>query len=193
MTSIALFHSVLDVRHGVLEAANRLRSAGHDVRVVDQYEGRVFDDYIEASAFAGSIGYPALMQRAAEAVADLPDGFVVAGFSNGGGMAEYVALQRSVSGVLMFSGALAPDLIGLERWPAGGPGQIHYTINDPFRNQDGIDAVLAAAREADVDMAMFDYPGNGHLFTDASLHEEFDADATELLWERVLAFSALSD
>ena len=193
MTSIALFHSVLGVRHGVLDAANRLRSAGHDVRVVDQYEGRIFDDYAEASSFAASIGYPALMQRAVNAVADLPNGFVVAGFSNGGGMAEYVATQRSVSGVLMLSGALALDMIGVERWPAGVPGQIHYTAGDPFRNQDGIDAVLAAAREADVDMAMFDYPGNGHLFTDASLPKEFDAGATELLWERVLAFSALTD
>lgn len=192
MTSIALFHSVLGVRQGALDAANRLRGAGHDVLVVDQYDGRVFDDYEAASNFAESIGYPALMQRAAEAVEGLPDGFVAAGFSNGGGMSEYVATQRSVSGVLMFSGALALDMIGVEQWPAGVPGQIHYTIGDPFRNQDGIDAVLAKAREADADVAMFDYPGNGHLFTDSSLPDEFDPEATETLWKRVLAFSALT-
>src|ERR1700712_3413786 len=86
MTSIALFHSVLGVRPGIHAAAERLRAAGHDVRVVDQYDGRVFDDYQQASTFAGSIGYPALMGRAVEAVADLPDGFVAAGLSNGGGM-----------------------------------------------------------------------------------------------------------
>lgn len=40
--SIALFHSVLGVRTGVLDAAARLRAAGHDVQVVDQYDGRVF-------------------------------------------------------------------------------------------------------------------------------------------------------
>lgn len=38
---------------------------------------------------------------------------------------------------------------------------------------------------------MFDYPGSGHLFTDASLPEEFDAEAAELLWTRVLAFGPL--
>ncbi|MBN9608853.1 MAG: dienelactone hydrolase [Actinobacteria bacterium 69-20] len=192
MTSIALFHSVLGVRRGVLDAAERLRVAGHDVRVVDQYDGRVFDDYREASAFAESIGYPALMRRAAEGVQDLPDGFVVAGFSNGGGMAEYVATQRAVSGVLMLSGALALAMIGAERWPAGVPGQIHYTVDDPFRNQPGIDAVLANAREAGADVETFDYPGRGHLFTDASLPDEFDAEATELLWQRVLAFRPLT-
>lgn len=192
MASIALFHSVLGVRQGVLDAADRLRAAGHNVLVVDQYDGRTFDDYGEASAFAASIGYPALMSRAAEAVAELADGFVAAGFSNGGGMAEYVATRRAVSGVLMFSGALALERMHAGPWPAGVPGQIHYTEADPFRNQEGIDSVLASARAADADVAMFDYPGRGHLFTDDSLPDEFDAEATELFWERVLGFSSLA-
>ncbi len=190
MVRIALFHSVLGVRPGVHDAADRFRRSGHDVTVVGQYEGRVFDDYAEASRFAESIGYPILMRRAEEAVKDLPDGFVAAGFSNGGGMAEYVATRRSVSGVLMLSGALALEMIGVGQWPAGVPGQIHYTVDDPFRNQSGIDAVLAAAHAANADVDMFDYPGHGHLFTDASLRQEHDPEAAELLWTRVLSFLA---
>lgn len=62
--------------------------------VVDQYGGRVFDDYEEADEFAQAIGYPTLMGLAAEAVAALSDGFIAAGFSNGGGMAEFVATKR---------------------------------------------------------------------------------------------------
>lgn len=91
MTQIALFHSVLGARPGIQDAVEHLRGTGHDVLVVDQYAGRVFDDYGEADAFAQSIGYPELMRRAAAAVEALPDGFVAAGFSHGGGMAEYVA------------------------------------------------------------------------------------------------------
>jgi len=34
----------------------------------------------------------------------------------------------------------------------------------------------------------FDYPGTGHLFTDPSLPAEYDPGATELLWQRALAF-----
>src|SRR3712207_9501707 len=45
-------------------------------------------------------------QAALDAVRELPDGFVAAGFSNGAGMAEYVAAQGRCAGVLMFSGAL---------------------------------------------------------------------------------------
>lgn len=96
MTDIALFHSVLGVRPGVTEAADRLRAASHDVLVVDQYDGQTFDDYDEAGKFAQAIGYPGLMRRAAQAVEGLRDGFIAAGFSNGGGMAEFVPTARPV-------------------------------------------------------------------------------------------------
>src|SRR6478609_10218664 len=106
MTDIALFHSILGVRPGVLDAADQLRAAGHTVHVVDQYDGRSFDDYDVADVFADSLGYPELMRRALAGVESLPDGFVVAGFSNGAGMAEHVAVNRAVRGALLFAGAL---------------------------------------------------------------------------------------
>lgn len=193
MAQVALFHSVLGVRPGIHEAATRLRAAGHDVLVVDQYEGRVFDDYAEASAYAESIGYSVLMRRAAMAVEALPDGFVAAGFSNGGGMSEYVATQRRVSGVLMLSGALPLAFLGVEEWPANVPAQIHYTENDPFRRQEWVDAVAAVVRAAGGALEMFDYPGGGHLFTDASLPGEYQPKDAALLWERVLAFAPLAN
>ncbi|AXT86728.1 dienelactone hydrolase [Aeromicrobium sp. A1-2] len=183
-----MFHSVLGVRPGVHDAADRFRSDGHEVVVVDQYDGRVFDDYAEASAFAEAIGYPDLMRLAAEAVRNVPDGFIAAGFSNGGGMAEYVATQRRVSGVLMLSGALDLAMLGTDTWPAGVAAQIHYAVDDPFRNQAWIDAVADQVRAAGGPVEIFDYPGAGHLFTDSSLKSEFDEQSSELLWSRVLAF-----
>jgi dienelactone hydrolase len=188
MSQIALFHSVLGVRPGVLDSARRLSGAGHQVQVVDQYDGRVFDDYGEASAYAQGIGYPALMERAVTSVEDLPDGFIAAGFSNGGAMAEYVATKRRVAGVVMLSGGLPLDALGVSKWPGGVPAQIHYATDDPFRRQEGIDALTGAIRAAGAPLEVFDYLGNGHLFTDASLPNEYDADATAELWQRVLDF-----
>ena len=190
MTTIALFHSALGVRPGITAAAERLRSAGHDVLVVDQYEGLVFDDYAPAMAHVEEVGFPALMARAVEAVRHLPDGFLAAGFSNGAGMAECVATQRRCAGLLLFSGALPLQLLGADRWPDGVPAQLHYTEGDPFRQQDWIDSVVADARQSGVEVEVHDYPGTGHLFTDASLPREHDAAATELLWQRALEFCA---
>lgn len=187
MATVALFHSALGVRPGVDDAAELLRSRGHEVRVVDQYAGRVFDDYETAMAYVEEVGFPALMAKALELTADLPDGFVTAGFSNGGGMAEFVAGSRPVSGVLMLSGALDPAEIGLT-WPRGVPAQIHYTVDDPFRSQEGIDAVVAAAEAAGAAVEIFDYPGSGHLFADPSKADEYQPAEAALMWERVTGF-----
>lgn len=188
MTHIALFHSVLGVRPGILDAADRLRADGHEVVVVDQYDGQVFDDYAEAGSFAERIGFPELMRRAVEGVAGLVDGFVAAGFSNGAGMAEHVATQRACSGALLFSGALPLSLLGSPAWAPGTPVQLHYGTGDPFRDQGWIDALLDDVRRAGAPIEAFDYPGSGHLFTDPSLPAEYDKEAASVLWERALAF-----
>jgi dienelactone hydrolase len=190
MSQIALFHSVLGVRPGVLDAGERMRAAGHEVLVIDQYDGRAFDDYDQASAYAGAVGYPALMQRALAAVEQLHDGFIAMGFSNGGAMAEYVATRRRVAGVIMLSGVMPLDMLGASGWPVGVPAQIHYAIDDPFRDQGAIDAVAASIRATGAPLAAFDYPGKGHLFTDddVSLSDEYDEESAVTLWRRVLDF-----
>ena len=192
MTHVALFHSVLGLRPGIDDAAERLRAAGHEVLVVDQYDGEVFDDYERAGAYAASIGYPELMHRALLAVQELPDGFVTMGFSNGGGMAEYVATQRRVAGVVMLSGALPLAMIDVQVWPASVPAQIHYTVDDPFRQPGSAEAVADSVRAAGAAVELFDYPGAGHLFTDASLPDEHQSEQAALLWQRVLAFAPLA-
>ena len=103
-------------------------------------------------------------------------------------MAEYVATERSVGGVVMLSGALPLPMIGVESWPRGVPAQIHYAVGDPTRNQEWIDAVAESVRAAGRSLEVFDYDGSGHLFTDPSLPGEYDPVAAALLWDRVLAF-----
>lgn len=192
MTQIALFHSALGVRPGIHDAAERFRAARHEVLVVDQYEGRTFDSYEEAGRFVESLGYPELMRRALAAVRQLEDGFIVAGFSNGAGMGEFVATRRSCGGVLIFSGALPLEMIGVKSWPTGVPAQIHYTIGDPFRRQEWVDTVADSVRAAGAQVELFDYPGDGHLFTDPSMPTEYQPDQAELFWQHVLDFSPLN-
>ena len=74
MTDVVLFHSILGVRPGILDAAERLGAADHTVHVIDQYDGRSFDDYAPmADAFAyPDLGFPELMRRALAAVPGAP-------------------------------------------------------------------------------------------------------------------------
>ena len=187
---MALFHSVLGVRQGVLDAASRLRLDGHEVLVADLYDGRTFDDYALAMTFADeTVGHSVLMARAVEAVAQMQDGFLTMGFSLGCVMAVHVATQRSVSGVLMVAGAIPVSAFGTNvQWPAGVPAQTHATMLDPWREQAEIDQTILDVASGGGRLEVFDYPGAGHLFTDSTLPEEYDGAATELFWSRALPF-----
>jgi dienelactone hydrolase len=184
MASIALFHSVLGVRlvcrtappgcagSGTTCSWSTSTAAGSSTTTPRRPHTR-------------SVGFPALMQAALDATADLPDGFVVAGFSNGAGMAEHVALHRPVAAAVLLSGALPLPFLGADAWPAAVPVQLHYAISDPHRNQDWVDQFLAAVRQSGAGAEFHEYAGAGHLFTDASLPQEFHAQATEALWTHV--------
>jgi dienelactone hydrolase len=189
MTTVVIFHSVLGVRQGERDAAERLRADGHEAHIPDLYDGRVFDDYDPAMKFADELGMPELAKRGLAAVADLPDGFVVGGFSQGSAVATYVATQRAVSGVLQFSGVNILEWFGPDaKWPAGVDSQSHQTLGDPFREDELVEQAKQDVSGAGGTLELFDYQGDGHLFSDPTLPKEYDGEATELLWSRVLPF-----
>lgn len=90
-------------------------------------------------------------------------------------------LQLSGLNVLEWFG---PDA----QWSRGVDGQSHQTLGDPFREDEVTGQALQEVAAASGRLELFDYPGDGHLFTDPTLPEEYDAQATKLLWSRVLPF-----
>ena len=136
MAIVAVFHSVLGVTPGLVEFAAKLKRPGREVHVIDQYDGQVFDDYDEAGAYVDEVGFPDLMAKAIQAVLDLPDGFVPLGFSNGAGMAEYVAALRPVSAVVMIGGALPLETIGVT-WPKASRPKSTRRLTIPAANRLG--------------------------------------------------------
>ena len=189
MSTVALFHPSFGITAGIRDAERRLRAAGHDVRVVDYYGGeRTFTDYDIANAYVNEVGFPTLLQNALDAISDVPDGFIVMGFSNGGGVATYIALHRHVAAVVACSGALPLSMIGAAAWPQGVPAQLHYMVDDPRKIEGAVGSVMASVNAANADAEYIQYPGSGHLFTDPSQHDEYDAAVTERFWRHVLAF-----
>ena len=186
MTEVLLFHSALGQTAGFHALTERLRSAGHTVHTPDLYEGRVFDSLEAGVGHAGEIGFEQVQERGVRAADGLPEGLVYAGISLGVMPAQKLAQTRAgARGALLLEACLPAAEYG--GWPVGVPVQIHGMDGDPFF---ALEADLDAARElvASTDQAeLFLYPGDQHLFTEAGLPAH-DAEATELLLQRVLSF-----
>jgi dienelactone hydrolase len=186
---IVLFHSVLGLRPAVRGWADRLRQVGHVVHMPDLYGGRVFDDIGQAMREVESIGgIDAIVARTYEAVDGLPSDVVYAGFSNGGGSAQLLALTRpGALGAVLMHAALPVEAFGVSAWPADVPVQIHYAVADPFREAAAVAALQQSVRDAGASCELFDYPGSGHLFADPEL-EEYEPASAELMFRRVSGF-----
>jgi dienelactone hydrolase len=191
MTEIVLFHSVLGLRPGVHETAERWRDAGHVVHLPDLYDGDVFDDYDEAFGFLESIGeLPEVLRRTDAAVEQLPSTVVYAGYSNGVMSAEYLVTTRpGALGALLFHGSVPVRAVGADTWPSSVPVQVHEAEFDPFREQELNDEFTETVAAAGASYEYFSYPGvSAHLFADPSLPRDYDAEAAELMNQRALAF-----
>ena len=110
---------------------------------------------------------------------------VYAGFSFGVMIAQQLAQTRpGARGALLMYSCIPVSEFGAA-WPEGVPVQVHGKEDDPFFAED-----LEAARalvDSTEQAELFLYPGEEHLFADASL-PAYDAAAAALLTERVLAF-----
>ncbi|MGN7246180.1 alpha/beta hydrolase [Janibacter anophelis] len=191
MVQVLLFPSVLGVRQGITDLADALTGAGHSVTIVDHLEGVTFDDYEPAGARSQELGFPAQMAFAREATSGVTGPFVAVGFSNGAGMAQWIAAQRpdDARGVVMVGGGLPMRFLEAT-WPPGVPGQVHVTAEDPFHAEDKeFDPEL----EDDVERAggeytFVEYQGGGHLFNDPTLPAEYQPEEARILTRRILEF-----
>jgi dienelactone hydrolase len=193
MAEVILFHSVLGLRPGVVAAADRLRAAGHAVHAPDLYDGEVFDDLDDGMHKEDALGYQEIARRAREAVAGLPEGLVLAGFSLGAVHAEVLAASRpGALGAVLMHGAVPVEALkeyfGVDRWPAGVPVQVHYAADDPWvEAEEEVVPLGEAVRGAGAAFEAYAYPGSGHLFADPDL-PEYDRTSSGAMWERVLVF-----
>ena len=185
VAEVLLFHHAQGQTTGVLAFADRLRAAGHVVHAPDLYDGNTFADLDSGVGYAREVGFETIMERGRLAAEDLPHELVYAGFSLGVLPAQMLAQTRpGAKGALLFSAAFPAAEFG-ESWPRGVPLQIHMMGDDEWVEED-----LPAARELAESVhgaELFLYPGDRHLFADASL-PDYDESAATLLEERVLAF-----
>ncbi|MCX4728909.1 dienelactone hydrolase family protein [Streptomyces sp. NPDC090052] len=187
MAEVLLFHHIQGLTDGVQAFAGELRQAGHTVHTPDLFEGRTFGSLEEGMSFARETGFDTLRARGVAAADGLSPELVYGGFSFGVTIAQKLAQTRpGARGALLMHSCIPVTEFGTS-WPDGVPVQLHGKEGDEFFEED-----LPAARELAKSASaaeLFTYPGDQHLFTDASL-DAFDADASKLLMERVRTFLA---
>jgi dienelactone hydrolase len=186
MAEVLLFHHALGLTPGVDAFADELRQAGHTVHTPDLFGGRTFGTIDEGVAHAQKVGFGEIIERGERAAAELPNELVYAGFSLGVVPAQKLAQTRpGARGALFFYSCLPVSEFGT--WPADVPAQIHGMDADPiFVGEGDVDAareLLESSEHAE----LFLYPGEEHYFADSTL-ASYDADASTLLKQRVLAF-----
>ena len=188
MAEVLLFHHAMGQTDGFNAFADELRQAGHTVHTPDLFEGRTFGSIEEGLAFVEGLdgGFGEIIARGERAAADLPGELVYAGFSLGVVPAQMLTQTRTgARGGLFFYSCVPASEFG--SWPGGVPGQVHGMDADPFFVDEGdLDAAKALVESTDT-VELFLYPGDQHYFADSSL-PSYDAEASSLLMQRVLAF-----
>ncbi|GAB3623443.1 dienelactone hydrolase family protein [Mariniluteicoccus endophyticus] len=183
MAHILLLHSALGLRPAVLDAADRLRALGHGVTTPDYYDGHVFDEVDAGIAYRDEVGERALLDRARNALADVPDDAVLAGFSLGAFFAQVFAAKRPA--------ARAAVLLHAAAGPRGDwngvPVQVHRYATDPWIEGPDVTALGEAVRASGAAFEDIVVPGEGHLFTDLG-QPNGDADAYAASIGRIHAF-----
>lgn len=189
MAEVLLFHHAQGLTPGVVAFADTLRRAGHLVHAPDLFNGRTFDTLEKGMGFVEELGFGEVMERGARAAEGLPAGLVYAGFSLGVVPAQKLAQTRAgARGAVLCYSCVPVSEFGAA-WPKGVPVQVHGMDADPiFAGEGDIDAARALVEEAE-EAELFLYPGDRHYFADRSL-PSYDAEATALLMQRVLAFLA---
>lgn len=187
MAEALLYHHAQGLTEGVAAFADTLRRAGHIVHVPDLYGGRTFATLEEGMAYLKGVGFQSILDAGVAAAEDLPAELAYIGFSLGVVPAQQLAQTRpGARGAVLCYACMPVSEFG-EAWPAGTPVQIHGKDADPyFAGEGDLDAALELVASTD-DAELFVYPGPEHLFADSSL-ASYDADAADLMTDRILAF-----
>ncbi|WP_093158073.1 dienelactone hydrolase family protein [Saccharopolyspora antimicrobica] len=184
MAHIVLFHSVLGLRSAEHLAAERLRSAGHEVTTPDLFAGETASTIDAGFQLLDQIGWSTLLDRARKSLADLPADTVLSGLSMGTQVAADLWPERPETAAVVLLHA-APELPTPVR--RGIKVQLHAADPDEFAPQERVESLQQEAEKHGVNLEVFRYSGAGHFYTDPELPDH-DPAAAEQTWQRVLAF-----
>jgi dienelactone hydrolase len=186
MTEVVLIHHVQGLMEGVLAFAEGLREGGHTVHTPDLFGGErpatIEDGLRFAEAQDASVD-----ERISRLISEVPADVVWAGVSWGVSIAQrFAQLREGSRGALLYAACFPIEgEWAFGPWPEGVPVQVHGKDRDPFFAAEGdLEAARRLAEAVGPELAqVFTYPGEEHLYLDASLPSS-DPEATALTLQR---------
>lgn len=109
----------------------------------------------------------------------------VVGFSMGAAWALHASVVRpeDIGAAVVVYGTWDQDFSAARAAYLG-----HFAENDDFEPLASVRELEASIRAAGREVEFHIYPGTGHWFAEPNRPDVYDAEATELVWERTLAF-----
>jgi carboxymethylenebutenolidase len=187
---VVLLQEWWGVNDQIQSVAQRLAAEGFVVVVPDLYRGKLARDAAEASALMNALDWPRAMDDIAGAVAYLKThprctGKVAAmGFCMGGALTFATACQvRGLCAAVPFYGVPGP-----QEWShVEAPVLAHFAAKDGWAKPEAAKDIQAKLRAAGKSMELHVYDAD-HAFFNDRRPEVHDAAASQLAWERTLAF-----
>lgn len=183
MVQLAVFPHAMGVTAGMRAFVNALADDGHEVQLVDLYDGIVCDDLDAGIEHANEIGFSTVIDRGVAAIEPDATGVVVIGFSLGVLPAQKLAQTHpGVIGAVLCDAAVPADAFG--GWRDGVRAAIHLCADDPLVAEDLAAAAELATRD-EIELTI--HPGAGHVAIDAS-GPAYDPDLARHLRAEIRAF-----
>lgn len=170
---------------------DRLAGDGLTILAPDLYHGATAATIGEAKVLRGRLKQETVKQEILQAADFLQAstagarGIGVVGFSLGGYHALWLAEQPAVpvTATAVFYGSR-----GGEYTTGRSAFQIHLAETDPYVSASGAKAMQKALKKAGREAEFYLYPRTSHWFFESDRPDAYQAGATALAWERLLAF-----
>jgi len=181
----------------ITDVADRLAREGFVVLAPDFYHGITTDEPDEAMRLLMGLAMDGAAKDLAGAAAHLSGldavagpGIGAVGFCMGGSLALWSAtVAENVVATVGFYPAVPWERMD-PSWAgyAGKAAQIHCSEGDGTSAAPGIRAAVAAIEAAGGSVETYDYPGTHHAFFNDERGHSYDAGASAVAWDRVVAF-----
>ncbi len=189
---VLVLHAWWGLNETMKAFCTRLADEGFVAFAPDLFHGKVATSTEDAESLVRAHDGQQAKRDIADAVDFLsgqtpPDGRVLAviGFSFG----AYYALDLSIADperirtVVIFYGTGDGDFTRSKASYLG-----HFGEKDPFEPDAGVVALEQAMRQAGRSVTFHRYPGTGHWFFEPDRLDAYNRDASELAWQRTVAF-----